>query len=129
MFLQDAGSLKPPKSMSKVLRHRRPKESVTQGIVGKEGCGFKDKRKFLKKGEFGENSERSLPTAIAWGSNSSIPELLAKQKSHAHTRPSSASRLAPSNRLGSSDKSKRPQSARESVTCSDKIEKVHGNLK
>ena len=56
------------------------------------------------------------------GSNSSIPDLLARQKSQAISRPSSASKLPPRSRPDSAGKCRRPQSAKD--TLSEKKENV-----
>lgn len=117
MYMQPAGSLKPPKSMTKPLKERNQHCSAKQRNLG---------TKTLSSGVGGEDdlvpdSTRSLTQAMAWGSSSSIPDLLARQKSQRLERPSSASRYPPRNRPSSAGKSRRPQSAKDALDEKGKV--------
>ncbi|GFR81468.1 CutA-like protein [Elysia marginata] len=124
MYLQPAGSLKPPKSMTKSAREKKQYGSFKQGNIGtKLNCGAEEENDSIQPSQ---DSVRGLSKTMAWGSNSSIPDLLARQKSQPGARPSSASRFPPRNRPSSAGKSRRPQSAKD--TLNEKKEETAKDL-
>ncbi|RUS82716.1 hypothetical protein EGW08_009553, partial [Elysia chlorotica] len=114
MYLQDAGSLKPPKSLTKLSRERKQQGILKQDVNRTKHSFSKDEE------EINQKSAKGLTKTTAWGSNSSIPELLARQKSQPNSRPSSASRFPPRSGPDSARKPRRPQSAKDNVNEKNK---------